>query len=232
MFNLNKSVEDYRKDFDSNKPYRHLVIDNFLHGSIASNILHDLDYDYLNNHSKWDCRNDSGIQVKDRSNWSGGKNIPLYTSSILKELNSAMFLEWLTEVTGVEGLIPDVYYDAGGFNRMSNGHHLAYHCDGNKNDRMNVYRALNVIIYLNKDWKEEFNGHLKFKKDDTITSISPLYNRCVIFKTDEETLHGVPDVINCPEGVARKSLILYYYTKDNSFNVNKNITERHSAKFI
>ena len=44
-------------------------------------------------------------------------------------------------------------------------------------------------------------------------STVPIFNRCVIFKTEENTFHGHPNPLACPKGMSRKSLILYYFTE-------------------
>jgi hypothetical protein len=45
-----------------------------------------------------------------------------------------------------------------------------------------------------------------------VVSITPLYNRAVIFETSDMSYHGHPEALRCPEGVYRKSIALYYYT--------------------
>ena len=46
--------------------------------------------------------------------------------------------------------------------------------------------------------------------------ILPVFNRCVIFNTDEDSYHGLPDPIQCPEGMTRKSIALYYFTEEKT----------------
>jgi hypothetical protein len=80
---------------------------------------------------------------------------------------------------------------------------------------MNLERRINVLIYLNKDWKLEYGGALELWSDgmkDCVKKLSPEFNRCVIFNTTSESWHGNPDPINHPKGITRKSIALYYYT--------------------
>jgi hypothetical protein len=51
--------------------------------------------------------------------------------------------------------------------------------------------------------------------------ISPIWNRCVVFSTDEDTWHGHPDELQTPDGVKRRSVALYYYTA--SRNIYKEV---------
>lgn len=39
-----------------------------------------------------------------------------------------------------------------------------------------------------------------------------MFNRCVIFETNEISYHGHPKPLKTPEGINRKSLATYYYT--------------------
>ncbi len=44
-------------------------------------------------------------------------------------------------------------------------------------------------------------------------SFSPIFNRCVVFTTNEISFHGVT-AVKCPADRTRKSFAAYYYTKD------------------
>lgn len=231
----NLELATFLKDkYQNASPFPHIVIDNMFSDTLLEFIVSGWPKS-AEDYKGWDIRNDEGIQVKLRSNWQSIHDIPIDVSIALELLNSRDFLLFLTELTGIKGLIPDMYYDGGGMNEIKKGGHLAIHCDGNKNIRTGLYRALNVIIYLNKDWKDEYNGHLNlYDKSLNLThKIAPLFNRMVIFTTKENSYHGHPEPLNCPEDMSRKSLILYYYTRENLFN-NDSVGDvaPHSAKFI
>ena len=71
------------------------------------------------------------------------------------------------------------------------------------------------MLYLNKDWKEEYGGYLELWNQDMSDrgrKVLPVFNRCVIFSTTDTSYHGHPDPLSCPEGWTRKSMALYYYT--------------------
>jgi hypothetical protein len=79
------------------------------------------------------------------------------------------------------------------------------------------HRRLNAILYLNKNWKEEYAGFLELwdmQRKVRIANIAPLFNRLVIFETNEISYHGHPVPLNTPDGMSRKSLAVYYYTMD------------------
>ena len=123
-----------------------------------------------------------------------------------------MFLE---EMTGITGLIPDPYYIGAGIHRVSNGGHLDIHADFNLHKPMMLERRLNVLIYLNPDWRPEWGGSFEIW-DKQMTrkeaSFTPLFNRMVCFSTASDTFHGNPAVVNHPNGEPRLSIALYYHT--------------------
>src|SRR5690606_8233616 len=67
----------------------------------------------------------------------------------------------------------------------------------------------------NKDWKDEYGGHLELWDRDMKNCchrILPLFGRVVVFNTTDYAYHGHPDPLACPEGMSRKSIALYYYS--------------------
>ena len=74
---------------------------------------------------------------------------------------------------------------------------------------------MNLLIYITPNWQDEWGGQLEIWDKDMkrkAHSISPIFNRCVIFNTDANSYHGHPDPLNCPSNITRKSIALYYYT--------------------
>ena len=138
-----------------------------------------------------------------------------YTRALFHSLNSKAFLGFLEELTGIEGLIPDPYFAGGGIHVVSNGGHLDIHADFNHHGKLNLERRLNVLIYLNKDWKEEYGGSFEVWNTDMTAKVAgfvPLFNRMCCFNTGSNTWHGNPEPVNHPNGEPRMSIALYYYT--------------------
>jgi hypothetical protein len=129
--------------------------------------------------------------------------------------NSMPFIRIVENVTGIKGLIPDPYFQGGGFHEIGTDGHLSMHADFNHHKPMNLERRVNILIYLNDDWKDEHGGQLELWTTDMKErrqSIVPLANRCVMFTTTGQSMHGNPNPIAHPEGRTRKSIALYYYT--------------------
>lgn len=143
------------------------------------------------------------------------ERLPPYTRNLFYMLNSRPFVLFLEELTGIQGLIPDPYFMGGGIHVVANGGHLDIHADFNHNDKLNLERRLNVLIYLNKDWREEWGGSFEIWNTDMtakVKSFVPLFNRMVCFSTGSDTWHGNPQTVNHPDGEPRMSMALYYYT--------------------
>lgn len=135
--------------------------------------------------------------------------------SLFYSFNSAPFVEFLENLTGIKGLIPDPHYIGAGFHEVANGGHLSIHADFNHHAVMDLERRINVLIYLNRDWKEEYGGCFEIwdqAMNQRRLRVVPLFNRCVIFNTSSTSFHGNPDPVNHPFGQSRRAIALYYYT--------------------
>ena len=133
----------------------------------------------------------------------------------LEAMNSFEMLLWLEALTGIDGLIPDPYFGGGGLHQIEPGGFLKVHADFNIHPKLKLDRRLNMLIYLNKDWPEEWGGHLELWDAEgrgCVERILPLFNRTVVFSTSDASYHGHPHPLAAPPGVTRKSVSLYYYT--------------------
>lgn len=138
-----------------------------------------------------------------------------YTRALFHALNSKPFLAFLEELSGIEGLIPDPYFAGGGIHVVANGGHLDIHADFNHHGKLNLERRMNVLIYLNRDWREEWGGSFEIwnrEMTDKVAGFVPVFNRMVCFNTGSDTWHGNPQPVNHPDGEPRQSIALYYYT--------------------
>ena len=113
------------------------------------------------------------------------------------------------------------YLTGAGYSRSYHGDTLKTHTDFNWNERLKLHRALSFIIYLSSDWKEEYNGALEFKdfnNERTVTKVTTLFNRCLIWKYNKRGFHGFETPIDCPEHMSRNSLRLFFYTSNSTHN--------------
>lgn len=210
--------EDEAHRFAANKPFPHIVIDNFLPQAHAAFLSKKFP---ASEHPVWlDWRKRSPHQYGKQGPGDASKFATLEPEFrlALQEFNTAPFLNYLERVTGVAKLLPDPYFSGGGMHQIVEGGILDIHTDFNRYNRLDLKRRLNVLIYLNENWKPEYGGALELwdkRPADggrAIEIVPPLFNRAVIFKTDKKSFHGHPAPWNGPEGVCRRSIALYYYT--------------------
>ena len=144
--------------------------------------------------------------------------LPPLFQDMVHALSGPAFLAFLEAVTGIRGLIPDPYLSGGGLHSSGPGGILAPHADFHSYGRLALFRRINVLVYLNEDWRQEFGGSLElFRKGDTTptASIVPEYGRMVMFVTDDKSIHGFTKPV-AGEGRWRNSLALYYYTSEDT----------------
>lgn len=196
------------------KPFPHLVIDEFFEPSFAR----ELAAEFPAFESDAWHRYQSAIEVKRTCNdWNkfGGATYRAFSF-----LNSAHFVDLLRLSIGEEGpLYPDHGLHGGGLHAHAAGGKLNVHLDYQRHPKLGLERKLNLLVYLNPDWQEEWGGHLGLYEANPVQmspgalakSIAPVFNRAVIFETPG-AWHGLPEPIRCPPGQARKSLAVYYMT--------------------
>lgn len=191
-------------------PYPHIVIDDFLPPDMLAKVIAELP-----NPETITIRNNHDTQGKSALYKSERMELPPTIYNLISEMNSAVFLEAVEQLTGIQGLIPDPFMHCGGIHQTRKSGFLGIHADYNYLGDLRLDRRLNCLLYLNPDWKEEYGGHLGLWNADVTRcekKILPIANRLVIMNTDDTTWHGHPTPLTAPEGVTRNSIALYLYT--------------------
>lgn len=196
------------KKYQSTSPFHYICIDDFL----PLEILEKVREEALKAGEKSPENTSPQEHLKTSYN---PDDLPLYTRAVFNALNSKAFLKFLESMTGIENLIPDPYYRGAGIHRTNTGGYLGIHADFNFHKQMYLERRLNVLIYLNPDWKPEYGGAFEVWTSDMkerIEQFSPIMNRMCCFSTSSVSYHGNPEPVNHPDGTPRLSIALYYYT--------------------
>ena len=191
------------------EPFPHAVLDDFLPSDVCDRLLAEFPPPDAADWYRFDRHHSRKLATKDESNFGQ------LTRYFLTQFNMPPVLRFLETLTGISGLIPDPYFVGGGLHQIVTGGFLKIHADFNRHTHLNLDRRLNLIVYLNRDWREEYNGHLELwdrTMSGCVRKILPVYNRCVVFNTTDWSYHGHPIALACPPDVTRKSLALYYYT--------------------
>jgi hypothetical protein len=150
-------------------------------------------------------------------------------------LNSQPMLEFLQKLTGIkEALIPDPYFEGGGYHEIKPGGLLKVHSDFNKNRQTGLDRRLNLLVYLNKDWQESYGGHFELwdlEMKRAVRRVLPTFNTVAIFSTTDFSYHGHPDPLTCPPDRSRRSMALYYYSNGRPAHEVQSGLEDHTTLF-
>jgi Rps23 Pro-64 3,4-dihydroxylase Tpa1-like proline 4-hydroxylase len=190
-----------RAAYEAARPFPHFMIDDFLDPAVLECVLAEFPTPEA---IRWQ-RFDSGREIKLAS--AKESTFGPVTRRLMHQLNSITFLEFVSQVTGIDDLIPDPSFDGGGLHQIEPGGKLGVHADYNKHPRYGLDRRVNVLIYLNKEWREEYGGHLELW-DVGMTKcearVLPIFNRLMMFGTTDFTYHGHPDPLRCPAGMTQQ----------------------------
>ena len=253
LYTLFRNSQRWATNFHENNPFSHIVLDGLIKPEklklVTKEILAMIDEPKF--HTPWRSIGDEnqsklGLSLTEYM----GKN----TRHLIETLKSNFFVSFLERVSKIKGLIPDPHDKGGGIHIIPKGGFLKVHTDFPFHTDLNLYRRVNVLLYLNEeeegwnansstDWNANFDlyrrndGEGKYGEDDftleKVKSIPVLFNRMVIFNTIENvSYHGhedpfQPKVTQPP--ILRKSIALYYYTSDIDPGVS---TREKSTNFV
>jgi hypothetical protein len=202
------AVENSQK-YRSADPFPHIFFDGFLDEKLAIAIENAFP---MPDQIGWIERDNANNKRRYQHDET---KLPSLIRQMLRELNSRQFLLFLETLTGIDNLLPDPYFIGGGAHMSGAGEFLKIHADFNWHHKLQAHRRVNVLLYLTRDWREEWGGHLELWDKGMarkVVSVSPIFNRLMIFSTSEDSNHGQPHPNACPPNVYRKVLNLYYYT--------------------
>jgi hypothetical protein len=194
--------------YQNASPFPHIVMDDFLDREVLHGVLSDFP-------SSGDKEFFDRDQERFKFQYQPHESSSGLVRNLFAELNSQAFLGFLEELTGFKGLISDPYFAGGGLHETKRGGHLGVHADFNIHQRLNIERKLNLLVYLNEDWEDDYGGQLELwdrQMKKCAVRVKPVFGRAVIFNTALDSFHGHPDPLNCPPERSRRSIATYYYS--------------------
>ncbi|MEQ1947742.1 MAG: 2OG-Fe(II) oxygenase [Bryobacteraceae bacterium] len=208
-------ADHHREAFVNAKPFKHWMIDDFFEPAFAEQLLEQF--------PSFDpklARNELG-EVRGKAVNTKIREISPAYQSLYGIIGSQPFLELVSRMSGIPDLIPDPKMYGGGTHENLHGQDLDVHVDFNYDEGQGLHRRLNLIVYLNKDWKTGWGGAIEIHSNprdpehDEIKAYDPLFNRAVMFETNEISWHGFPRIELPPDQrhLSRKSISIYLYTK-------------------
>src|SRR5210317_1375555 len=194
--------------YDTASPCKHIVLEDFFQEDIA--------LDLFNNFPSIDQLNVKRKSLNEDK--SEDYHFERWHPSFSKVRSAVASKEWsdqLERITGIEGLHTTTDALGSGVHQGKNGSYVDIHIDVNMNSKLGLWRRINLLVYLNKNWKPEYGCALELwnkEMTECVTQVPPTFNTAVIFYTDDNSPHGYRK-INIPEGESRKSFYTYFYTK-------------------
>ena len=216
--------------FQRRDPFRHVVIDNFLTPEYCAQLLAEFPP-----FERGNARNEAG-ELGAKSTVEKIRELGPAYSALDDLIQTRDFLDLIGRITGIADLRYDSWYFGGGTHENRAGQDLDPHVDFNRHPIERWHRRLNLIVYLNHEWHDTWGGSLELHSDpraagDRVTTITPLYNRAVIFETTEWSWHGFSRIA-LPEdkkSLSRKSIALYFYTTDRTPD---ELADTHSTIYV
>jgi hypothetical protein len=211
------------RHYRENHPCPHILLEDFLDPETALAMAGEFPQAGTDAWTQYKHANENKLGMAKR------ELFPPTLKSVTDELNSPEFVAWISELTGIPGLVADPMLEGGGLHQSGPGGYLNVHTDFSMHHfHTNWHRRVNLIVYLNPGWQEVWGGAIELWEANMArcgAKYPPLLNHALIFTTDEKSLHGFPDPLTCPEGQSRKSLALYYYTVEQGTKLTPHSTD-------
>lgn len=205
--------EELRTRFRTAQPFPFVVIDDFIDRDFALEVASSFpsfEAAQQLGHSFKKVNENRKVQISDYARF------PSPVRKLADALAAPEFREALSDITGVHDLLWDDHYAGGGMHQTGSHGLLDVHIDFIRLEQTGAYRRLNLLLYLNPEWRKEWGGALEIWDRDVKKchhTIEPALGRCVIFETSDHSFHGVT-AVDCPPDVCRKSFALYFYTRE------------------
>lgn len=196
-------------EYNSADPFPHMAIDDFVRPEIMEEVYQEL---VTAEDRPWNGMED---RYQRKFACASTREMGPATRALIQFLNGQEMIGFLEKLTGIEGLIPDPSLAGGGLHELRDGGYLNVHADFNFQKRLKLDRRINLLLYFNKDWKEEYGGNLELwddKMKECVKRYTPDFNRCIIFNTTDKSYHGNPQPVATPDSGTRRSIAMYYYT--------------------
>lgn len=157
--------------------------------------------------------------------------------NLFDQLQKVEFVSKLSDIVGRK-LILDPTRNFWGVHKYNNGDKLDIHVDAGLHPTTKQKKQVTFGIYLSADWKEEYGCELEVWRGDNaesndakiyekVASISPIFNRMIMFTCDDYSWHGNPEPAECPED-SKRIFVTISYLSENYNNKNK----RQKAYFV
>ena len=221
-----KDADNLRTKFVNAEPFEHIVIDEFLERNFAEQ-LHEV---FPENYDAW-YKYENPIELK--YSFDNISSLDSCIQHYFHYLCADTFVNIMRRLTGIQDITFDEYLHGAGLHCHPRHGKLNIHLDYEKHPITGKERKINVILFLSKGWDSTWNGQNELwdkKAENCIVKTDVVFNRAIIFKTNDISFHGLPNRITCPEGHFRKTLAFYYVSPLSSIKPEDEY--RKKAKYV
>ena len=182
--------DELAKSLSQAPGFPHFCIDNFLVDDFANQIEASFpDFESaLKIGRSFDAHHEKGkVQVTDTAEF------PEPVKKLNELFGSEALIRLLEDVTGIQPIQYDMNLVGGGIHMTNGGGRLDVHVDFNYIKEKQWYRRLNLLLYFNRNWREEYGGYLELWDagvKNRIGYFAPEFNRLCGFVTSEISFHG------------------------------------------
>ena len=213
---LDQNRAEYHEDIET----PHIVFEDFLDRTLAKQVASEFP-------PVGDTRWTHNYHFNERKmGYDLNYDLPPSVKKLVEALSSKAFIEYIKKLTKIDGLVPDYDHSTAMHYALAGGF-INLHMDPNVHvSNHHLERRVNLLLYLNRNWKESFGGELQIWDSDVTKcykKVLPAFNRCIIFDT-KKVMHGFPDPITCPKDDGRKAVVMYYFTRHN-VSITQRITD-------
>lgn len=222
-----ESLDELIASFAAATPYPHVTIPEFLENKLAETLLHEFPS------ADGKCWFAYSNPIEDKLACNDTSRLPPIFRTVFAYLNSPEVVDLIRKIAGIPDLEADPTLHGGGLHLHKRGGKLDLHLDYSLHPLTGMERRINLIVYMCRDWREEYGGALELWSGDEAgpreccKKVLPGFNKAVIFQTSDISYHGLPDPIQCPDGMARMSLATYYVSPPR-----EGVTHRSKARFV
>lgn len=190
------------------KPFPHVVIENFLQNDIAHAMSDS--FPSVSDHSWYSyC---SPIEVKRAMD--NLDQMPEIITKFFHILSCQDTIDTFCQISGIHDLEYDPYIHGAGLHAHPQYGRLNIHLDYEKHPYLHdKERRLNLILFMTKDWKDEWGGHNELwdSPEGNLRVKTPVkFNTAILFQTNHSSWHGIPEIIQCPPNHWRRTIAYYY----------------------
>ena len=218
------SIESFRRQYQTAEPFPHIVFQNLFSDDFLESLLGDFDHVGFGDWLRYDTSNEVKFATRP------GAKLGPSSQTYMDVIHRGSFMTFLSDVTGIAGILPDPMLFGGGLHEIPAGGKFGVHTDFNRHPVTRLDTRLVFLTYLNKDWDASYGGALELWDRSTnrcVQQVVPHFGTSILFGHSADSLHGHPIPVQTPDGRSRRSIAAYFYTNGRPDPVDDEFRTTH-----